>query len=231
MAFQQNGFNGGGFQQQQSFGQQNNFQQQRTNFNQRNFQGGGNQQQQRGPIGLSQIVLTGYLTKESESKMVGQSKVAVNTLAVNHADGSTDFWTIEVWAGSGQNSGKHDFFMNSCHKGRHITVSGTAILNRRRRQNNGQDVADQNGHAVYDTYPTVRAQLIDGGPFQQDNKNAGGNSQPQQQARGGYNAPQTQPPYQQMPQQAPQGNFGAPQQGNFGAPFGAPQQAVGGGFR
>ncbi len=108
--------------------------------------------------------------------------------------------------------------MDYCKKGRQLFVEGTPYLKRKKRQNNGQDVLDQNGKAIYDFYPTIRVNTIIGlqGGQATNNNNAGqkNNNMQQQPQQGNF----------QQQQQPMQGGFQQPQQTGFGAPASPFQQ-------
>lgn len=227
--YQQGGYQQGGYQ------------------NQQGGQGGGQPNQQNsGFDNHVKIQVIGRLTKDPESKMVNNSKVATSKIAVNHRgqNADADFWFVEIWGNEGADS-KHNFLVNHCPKGRRVFIEGTPML----KQQKAQD-------GSYNYYPTIKVTEIiglDGGNQQGGGQQGGGQQQYNQPPQGQYAPPQQQynqaPPqqqYQAPPQQGyappapPQGGYQAPPapQGGFppnppggyapvGAPVGAPN---GGGF-
>ncbi|MED3627954.1 single-stranded DNA-binding protein [Bacillus subtilis] len=185
----QGGFQPQGFQQQQQGG----FQPQNNN------QGNQNGFRNSGYDNHSKIQIIGRITKDPESKVVNNSKVASSSIAVNHTSEKTDFWFIEVWGNEGADS-KHNYLVNHCNKGRRVFIEGVPELRQTKKQDG------------YTYYPTIRVTNIvglDGGSNQQGQ---GGGQQQQQQPTGQFNGG-----YQQQPQGQPQGGF-PPQQ-----PQGQPQ--------
>ena len=235
----QNNFN------QFSGGFQNNFNGQSNGFPQQNFNGQPNFQNQQNFGGqpnnnntnkgsysnFAEITVLAYLTRDPESTpMNNGSKVATADVAINHTNGETDFWQIECWASSPENSREHNFLMEHCRKGRQVFIIGTPYLKRKKRQLNGQDVLDQNGKAIYDSYPSIRVRKLIG-----VGGNGNGNSQSSNNTQS--NNLNNQSNFQSQPQpngfqpngaqvggfpnqsQFNQPNFGTPpQNGSFGAP-------------
>lgn len=186
----------------------------------------GGQNRNSGYDNYAHITVVGRTTKDPESKLVGNSKVASTKIAVNHRSekAGTDFWFVEVWGNEGADS-KHNFLINHVPKGRKVMVVGTPEL-RQQKNNDG----------TYSYFPTIKAVEVLG----LDNPNGGqggqqGGGQPQQQQ---YQQPQPQQQQYQQPQQQygqpqgqPQGGYPpAPQQGGFppNAPGGFPPAPMGG---
>lgn len=239
-----NNFNGGFNQQQQQSGFQA---QPQGGFNPNSNTNNTNTNDNKGALNNhAKIQIVANLTKDPETRAVGNNgaKVASASVAINHKgqNAATDFWDVEVWVNQGNSSATHDFLMDYCQKGRQVFIEGVPHLKRRKRQINGQDVLDQNGKAVYDSYPAIRVNTLLG--LGGGQKNEGGGQAPatqqgsfnqqaqqqQQQQPGAFNQ-QPQGGFQQPGQ--PQGGFGQPQggfapQGNFGAPAGG--APVGGQF-
>ena len=205
-----------------------------TNYNNGGY--GNNGGEQRGNSGFdsfAQIQVIGRLTRDPESKQVGNSTVASVDIAVNHGNNKTDFWEVQAWI-NGQNSTNHDYLVQYLKKGSKVFISGVPQLNYKKNDDGG------GRH-----FPAINVLQIRGlDPRGQDGGQAQGGFQPQQQqqpAQGGFQPPQGgfqpqqqggfQPPQQpQQPQQ--QGGFQPPQQGGFPQPQGAPQAgAPQGGFQ
>lgn len=201
-------------------------------YNQGN-QGGGQQRTNSGFDNHIRIQLIGRLTKDPESKMVNNSKVATSKIAVNHRgqNAEADFWFVEVWGNEGADS-MHNFLVNHCPKGRKVFIEGIPML---KQTKNGND---------YNYYPTVKITSIlglDGGS--EGGQQGGGqpqggynNQQPPQgqyaPSQGGYNAPPA-PPQGGYAPPTPQGGYAPPappQGGGYAPPQGAPAGAPQGGF-
>ena len=221
-----NGFNNNGFQQPQGGFQQpqGGFQQPQGQFNP-NQNTGGNGGGSNSPS-FSEITIIARLTEDPKSEVMSSgAKVAKATIANNHRgqDAPTDFWNIEVWVNQGGRSSTHDFLMDYCKSGRQVFVKGIPHLKRRKRQNNGQDVLDPNGKAIYDYYPTIRVNELMGLGAGQNKGNNSGSGQQQQTQQNNF---QNQGNPQQFQGQQPQGGL-VPPQGGFGGPGVAPQQPQG----
>lgn len=180
-----------------------------------NPQGGGQQNQNSGFDNHVKIQVIGRLTKDPESKMVNNSKVASSKIAVNHRgqNGDADFWFVEVWGNENADS-MHNFLVNHCPKGRKVFIEGIPML---KQTKNGND---------YNYYPTIKITQIIGLDGGNQGGQGGGQQQQQQPPQGQYAPPQG--GYQAPP--APQGGYqppAAPPQGGYAPPAGAPQQ---GGF-
>lgn len=203
-------------------------------------QGQGGQRTNSGFDNHLKIQVIGRLTKDPESKMVNNSKVATSKIAVNHRgqNADADFWFVEVWGNEGADS-MHNFLVNHCPKGRRVFIEGTPML---------KQTKDAQGNFNY--FPTIKITSIigfDGGNEAGQNGAQTGGQQPNQQPpQGQYAAPQggyQQPPqgqqfppqnagYQQPPaqpqagyqqQQPPmQGGFPPNPPGGYNGPVGAP---------
>ena len=188
-------------------------------YNQGGGQQQGNQNRNSGYDNYAHITVVGRTTKDPESKVVGNSKVASTKIAVNHRSekAGTDFWFVEVWGNEGADS-KHNFLVNHVGKGRKVMVVGTPEL----RQQKNQD-------GSYSYYPTIKAVEVLG----LDNPNGGQNSGGQQ--GGGQQQYNNQPPQGQYA--PPQNQYQAPPQGGYqppaqqgGYPPAPPQGQAQGGF-
>lgn len=191
---------------------------QQGGYNQGNQGNQGGGQRNSGYDNYAHITLVGRTTKDPESKIVGNSKVASTKIAVNHRSekAGTDFWFVEVWGNEGADS-KHNFLVNHVPKGRKVMVVGTPEL----RQQKNQD-------GSYSYYPTVKAVEVLG----LDNP-GGGQQGGGQQPQGQYNNQPPQGQYQQQQQynQPPQGGYAPPQgQPQGGYPPAPPQGQPQGGF-
>lgn len=179
-------------------------------------QGNGNGQEGRTFSGFdnhAKIQLIGRITKDPESKIVNNSKVATATIAINHRGGKdeTDFWQIEVWGNEGQDS-IHNFLVGHCPKGRKVFVEGIPVLRKGKK--------DEKGHSG--TFPTVKINTLIGLDGPGEGNKQGGAPQGNYQQPTNYQAP-TAPPTGNF---APQTNYQAPpvQPGyNQAPPAGAPQ--------
>jgi single-strand DNA-binding protein len=189
------------------------------------------------------VQVIGYLTTDPRSEMVGQAKVALSSIAINHRGSKQgddpDYWNIEVWVNQGQSSSVHDFLVDYCKKGRLVFIEGTPYLKRTEAKDpqTKQPILNSQGKPVYTYYPTIRVNTLialNTGGSQQDQQHAGNTQQPTQQApqnNQGFGQP-FQNGFQQSPMGAPNGFVNAPgmppmnQQGapmppnGFGAPVG-----------
>ncbi|MGG1453463.1 single-stranded DNA-binding protein [Bacillus licheniformis] len=196
--------NQGGFQQQPQGG-----------FQPNNNQGNQNGYNNSGYDNHVKIQLIGRITKDPESKVINNSKVASSSIAVNHTSDKTDFWFIEVWGNEGQDS-KHNYLVNHCGKGRKVFIEGVPELRQTKKDGS------------YSYYPTIKVSKIvglDGGSNQQQSQ-GGGHQQPTGQFNnGGYQQPPQGQPQGGFPPQPPQGQSQGQPQGFTPAPpqNGAPQ--------
>jgi single-strand DNA-binding protein len=185
----------------------------------------------------AKIQVIAYLTSDPKSDVIGQSKVATSSIAINHKGSKQgdepDFWNIEVWVNQGQSSATHDFLVDYCKKGRQVFIEGIPYLKKTEAKDpqTKQPILNSQGKPVYTYYPTIRVQTLialGGGNSNQEN---GGNQN--QQFQQSAQQPQQQGPLNGQPGFPAQGpGFGGFPQGNFGqqpaAPmggFGAPQFA------
>lgn len=188
-------------------------------------QGGGQQRTNSGFDNHVEVQMIGRLTKDPESKVIGNAKVASSKIAINHRSekAGTDFWFIEVWGNEGADS-RHNFLVNHCPKGRRVFIKGTPELRQKKEQDGS-----------YSYFPTIKVTEIIG----LDGGNKPGEQQggQQQQQQGGYQQPPAQgnfPPQQQQqqggyPPQQQQGGFPpqAPPPGGYNPPPAPPQGAPG----
>lgn len=193
-------------------------------YNQGGGQQQGNQNRNSGYDNYAHITVVGRTTKDPESKVVGNSKVASTKIAVNHRSekAGTDFWFVEVWGNEGADS-KHNFLVNHVGKGRKVMVVGTPEL-RQQKNNDGS----------YSYYPTIKAVEVLGldNPNNQNNNNNNNQGGGQQQYNNQPPQGQYAPPQNQY-QAPPQGGYQPPaQQGGYppAPPQGQPQGQPQGGF-
>ena len=161
---------------------------------------------------FAEITIVGNLGKDFESKIVGQSKVASSSVAVNHKgdNAKTDWWTIEVWGNEGKDT-LHNLVVNNGSTGRKVLVKGRPQIKE----------GSQGG-----TFPTIRVNAIE---FLDKNPNAN-NNQGNQQQTAPYHPPQPPQNYNQAPQNynyqaPPQGAPGVPPQHNYNQAPPVPPQA------
>lgn len=183
----------------------NNYQQGNQQGNQ---QSGGNNS---GPQSHVEIEIIAYLAEDPTTNQVGNELVGKSKIIVNHRNGDTDSWFLDVWTNNNtQSRGTYDFLMNYCKKGKKVFIKGTPMLQNKKQQD-----------GTWKSFPTIRVNKLiaaDSGP------SAGGGQQGAPQQQGGYQAPAQQP--QQGGYQAPQqGGYQPPAQGGYQAPQQqAPQQ-------
>lgn len=172
------------------------------NYQQGNQQGGN---QNSGPQSHAEIEIIAYLAEDPTSNQVGNELVGKSKIIVNHRNGDTDSWFLDVWTNNnGQSRGTYDFLMNYCGKGKKVFIKGTPMLQNKKQQDGS-----------WKSFPTVRVTKLiaaDSGP------SAGAQGQAPQQ--GGYQAPPQQGGYQ-APQQ---GGYQPPAQGGYQPPAQPPQQ-------
>lgn len=182
------------------------------------YQQGGQQQggqQNNGPMSFAEISIMAYLADDPTSNQVGSELVGKSKIIVNHRNGDTDSWFLDVWTNNnGQSRGQYDFLMNYCQKGKKVFVVGTPMLQNKRQ-----------GDGTYKSYPTIRVRQIIAADSNGGGQGGGQQQQPQQQyqppqQQGGYPAQQPAPQYappQQGAYQPPAGNqpYQPPQQGNM----------------
>lgn len=190
-----------------------------NNYQQGNQQQGG--QQNSGPQSHVEIEIIAYLAEDPTSNQVGNELVGKSKIIVNHRNGDTDSWFLDVWTNNGgQSRGTYDFLMNYCPKGKKVFIKGTPMLQNKKQQDGS-----------WKSFPTIRVSKLiaaDSGP------SAGGGQQGGAPQQGGYQAPQ-QGGYQAPQQQAPQQGYQPPAQGGYQAPAapaqGGYQPPQGGGYQ
>lgn len=168
-------------------------------------------------INHAKVQLIGYLTTDPKSEMIGQSKVASSSIAINHKGSKQgddpDYWNIEIWVNQGQSSSLHDFLVDYCKKGRLVFVEGTPYLKRTEAKDpqTKQPILNSQNKPVYTYYPTVRVSTLialgGGGSSQSDNSTL---QQAQNQANT-MTPPMNQSPFGGQPQ-----GFGQPPAGGIG---------------
>lgn len=181
-----------------------------------NYQQGGQQNSNNntsGPQSHVEIEILAYLAEDPTTNQVGTELVGKSKIIVNHRNGDTDSWFLDVWTNNNtQSRGTYDFLMNYCPKGKKVFIKGTPMLQNKKQQD-----------GTWKSFPTIRVSKL---VAADTNASNGGGQQQQQQGgytpqQGGYQAPQQQQggyPQQQGGYQPPAQNAPAPQQGSYQPP-------------
>jgi single-strand DNA-binding protein len=169
-------------------------------------------------INHAKVQLIGYLTTDPKSEMIGQSKVASSSIAINHKGSKQgddpDYWNIEIWVNQGQSSSLHDFLVDYCKKGRLVFVEGTPYLKKTEAKDpqTKQPILNSQGKPVYTYYPTIRVSTLialNGGGSSQSDHSA--QQQAQQNQANAMTPPMNPPAFGGQPQ-----GFGQPLAGGMG---------------